>query len=183
MPRKTIIIISIIVASLGLASFLMIKKLQKPNNILLLGGLDSRSGDLNIGQQVELINKGLINKKKIDGFRYNDFAGILNAINNSTKPIYVILFSAGASKSKEIAIALNQKGFSLNNMFIVEPYAKSSNTSQSVKEAVRLGVPEKNVWVGTSKSTGLGVVNNTSSTPNCSPRHWCSLTELAKRIL
>jgi hypothetical protein len=64
--RKKIIIILIIVASLGLASFLMKNKLRKPSNILLLGGLDNRSGDLDIGQQVELINKGLIVKKKVD---------------------------------------------------------------------------------------------------------------------
>ena len=68
-------------------------------------------------------------------------------------------------------------------MFIVEPYANSINTSKSVIEAVKMGVPNKNVWVGTSKSTGMGVVNNTSSTPSCYPKHWCSLTELAKRIL
>lgn len=183
MNKRTIILSIVSVLALGLMSFVIIKKIKKPSNVLLLGGLDNRSGDLDINQQVELVNNALNNTKNIQGFRYNDLTGILSAINNSTKPMIVILFSAGGSKSKEVAMALKQKGFSLNNMFIVEPYAKSSNTSESVKEAVRLGVPEKNVWVGTSKATGLGVVNNTTSTPNCSPRHWCSLTELAKRIL
>lgn len=182
MNKKTIIVSIVSVLALGLLSFVIIKKIRKPSSVLLLGGLDNRSGDLDINQQVELVNKGLNNTKNIQGFRYNDLTGILSAINNSTKPMIVILFSAGGSKSKEVAMALKQKGFSLNNMFVLEPYAKSSKTSASIKEAVRIGVPAKNVMVGKSKSTGLGVVNNATSTPSCSPNHWCSLTEIGKII-
>ena len=158
-------------------------KNRKLKSIFLLGGLDYRGGDLSIEKQVELVKKGLSSSMSIKGFRYNDYNGILNAINESEQEMYVILFSAGASKSKEIAKIFKQKGYNLKYIFIVEPYAKSENTSSSVRDAVNMGVPSKNVFVGNSKAAGMGVVENTSNTPNCSPRHWCSLTEVAKIII
>jgi len=94
----------------------------------------------------------------------------------------VVLFSAGCRYSNDVSSAMKIKGFNLSNLFIVEPYAKSSDTTKSVKEAVKLGVPNKNVIVGSSSSTGKGVVENTTTTPTCSPKHWCALTEVGKII-
>ena len=67
-------------------------------------------------------------------------------------------------------------------MYILEPYASSATTANSVQNAVKLGVPSKNVFVGTWKGTGLGVVPDATPTPNCSPSHWCSLVEASKKI-
>ena len=155
--KEKIALTILVVLSLGLLSFVIIKKYRKPKNVLLLGGLDNRSGDLSISEQVELVKKGVSYSMSV-------------------------LFSAGCSKSKDVANALKQKGYNLEYMFIVEPYAKSSTTSQSVRDAVSMGVPMKNVIVGNSESTGLGVINNPTLTPSCSPKHWCSLTELGKII-
>jgi hypothetical protein len=177
-----IVIATIIITSLIVMSFMFIKKNKTPKSVFLLGGLDYRSGDLSIEKQVELVKKGLSSITDVKGFRYNNYNGILNAINKSKEPMYIILFSAGGSKSKEIAKELKEKGYNLNYMFIVEPYALSTKTSLSIQEAVNMGVPSKNVYVGSSKATGLGVVKNTSNTPKCSPRHWCSLTEIAKLL-
>ena len=155
---------------------------DKPKNILLLGGLDNRNGDLSITEQVELLERGVSNSLNVEGFRYNDITGIINRINNSEKEMYVVLFSAGCSKSKDVAQELINKEYNLNYMFIVEPYGKSSTTSQSVKDAVSMGVPSKNVMVGNSQSTGLDIIDNATSTPSCSPTHWCSLIEIGEVI-
>lgn len=152
----------------------------KPKNILLLGGLDYRQGDLNIEKQVELLEQG--SKMAVTGFRYNNLKGIISAIEQSKTPIYVVLFSKGGQYSHDIALAMSSKKIKLSNLYIVEPYASSSTTSSSVRLAVSLGVPSKNVMVGKSTSVGLGVVENTTSTPSCSPSHWCSLKEVGIKI-
>ena len=162
------------------------------NNVFLLGGLDDRSGDLDISQQQELLQEGLFStvsngsnqsgQYNISSFRYNDPKSLIKKIEQSTKPMNVVLFSAGCRYSNDVSSAMKIKGFNLSNLFIVEPYAKSSDTTKSVKEAVKLGVPNKNVIVGSSSSTGKGVVENTTTTPTCSPKHWCALTEVGKII-
>ena len=180
--NNKILLSSLLILSIGFLSFVVINKQRKPKKILLLGGLDNRSGDLSISQQVELLKKGIDSSINIEGFRYNDEKGIINTISNSKKEMYVVLFSAGCSNSKEIAKEIKKQGKKLKYMFIVEPYGVSSSTTQSVQEAVSMGVPETNVIVGKSKSTGLGIIDNPTLTPDCSPKHWCSLTEVGKII-
>jgi hypothetical protein len=70
----------------------------------------------------------------------------------------------------------------LNKMFIIEPYNDFKTTYDSVNKAIKLGVPQKNVWIGTTQGTGLGIVNNPTKTPYCLPKHWCSLSEIGKKI-
>ena len=173
---------------IGFSGTLLVKyinnkiKSKKNKNILLLGGLDNRKGDISIKEQVELLKSGASESKSIEGFRYNDIIGLLNKIKESEKEMYVVLFSAGCSKSREVAETLKQKGYNLNYMFIVEPYAKSSTISSSVIDAINIGVPSKNVMVGRSESTGMGIIKNPTFTPNCTPTHLCSLIEVGKII-
>ncbi len=177
----TLIVIGVL-AIVGLTSLILIKrKKKKPNRILLLGGLDYRSGDKNIDEQVELLKKG--SQLETKGFRYNNSQGIIREILESKKPMYVVLFSKGGEYSNEIAQAMESKKIPLSFLFIVEPYAKSSVTTKSIKEAVNLGVPNKNIVVGNSTSVGKGVVDNATITPNCSPSHWCALEMVGKIIV
>lgn len=180
---KNIIAISVsIIALLGLVSFMVIrKKNKKPNNILLLGGLDYRSGDKKIDEQVSLLKKG--SQLEAKGFRYNNSEGIIQYISDSKKPMYVVLFSKGGEYSNEIAKAMQSKKIPLSYLYIVEPYSKSSKTAQSIRDAVNLGVPNKNVIVGNSTSVGKGVVANPTPTPNCSPYHWCALEMVGQIIV
>ena len=187
---KKIAKISIITASVILVIALVYYGLNKKNKpeknkkkkgILLLGGLDNRSGDKNIQEQVELVKKGITNNMDVLGYRYNDLDGILNAI--SQNPDYsVMLFSAGASKSKQVAQKVKEVSGSLDNIYIIEPYHKGGTATKSVREAVEIGVPEKNVITGTYDAVGKGIVENSTQTPKCSPSHWCSLTEVAKFV-
>tara|TARA_R110002153_G_scaffold168417_3_gene321153 strand:- start:2430 stop:2972 length:543 start_codon:yes stop_codon:yes gene_type:complete len=179
MKSKDIALISLVVLSLGFFFFVLIDKY--PKNVLLLGGLDNRSGDLDINEQKNLLLKGL-KDKNVKAFRYNDLSGLSEEIKNSKKPVYVVLFSAGGKKALEVAELFRFKGFDLKNIFIVQPYGKSNTTSNSIREAVKLGVPKKNILVGSSASTGVGIVNNPTTTPKCSPSHWCSLTQVGEFI-
>lgn len=184
---KILIIISSAVITIALVYYLLKRnkkdttKEEKKEGILLLGGLDTRKGDKNISEQTELIKKGLNKNLDIKSFRYTDLKGIQNEIEKN--PNYsVILFSKGASNSKEVALKIKEMNGDLNNLFIVEPYHSGGTATKSVREAVKLGVPEKNVFVGTYADAGLGIVPNATPTPKCSPSHWCSLTEVAKIV-
>ena len=61
-----------------------------------------------------------------------------------------------------------------NKLFIVEPYATSSNVTKSVKDAVSQGVPNKNVITGASISRGKDVVEQATKTPT-EIGHWGAL--------
>lgn len=154
---------------------------KKSKGILLLGGLDNRSGDLKIERQVELVKKDIDSKTDVKGFRYVDLNGILNAINEN--PNYsVMLFSAGSKYADKVAEKMKQVNNSLENLYILEPYHSGGTTTNAVRKAVEMGMPSKNVYVGSGASTGVGIVDNSSKTPSCSPNHWCSLTEVAKFV-
>jgi len=70
--KEKIALTILVVLSLGLLSFVIIKKYRKPKNVLLLGGLDNRSGDLSISEQVELVKKGVSYSMSVEGFRYHN---------------------------------------------------------------------------------------------------------------
>ena len=183
--HKIIIIVASALLVAGITYFVLNRNKEKirkkKKGIILMGGLDNRSGDKSITEQQELLKLGVNDEVDIISFRYNDLNGVLNAI--SENPSYnIVLFSAGASKSKNVADKLKESGGELKQLYIVEPYAPSTTTTKSVNDAVNLGVPNKNVLVGTYKGSGLGIVENATPTPSCSPNHWCSLTEVGKII-
>jgi hypothetical protein len=153
---------------------------DKKEKILFLGGLDGK-GYKNISQQEELIKNGLKKGADIDSYRYTNPQGIIDSIKNNPNS-YVILFSAGAKHSSSVANEIVKNKGDLNKMFIIEPYNDFKTTYDSVNKAIKLGVPQKNVWIGTTQGTGLGIVNNPTKTPYCLPKHWCSLSEIGKKI-
>ena len=138
------------------------------SNVILMGGLDNRQGDLNIDQQVKLLKTSLQNKSVI-GFRYNNVSGVLDAINKNPND-YVVLFSAGGRYSDKISNQIKAK----NKLFIVEPYGASANVKKSVNQAISNGVPNKNVIVGENVYRGLNVVPNATPTPS-NVGHWNAL--------
>lgn len=137
---------------------------------ILVGGLDNRTGDLNIDSQVSLLKQGLGTNKDVKGFRYNTpTSTIINFINqNPGIPIY--LFSAGCRKANEIS---NVLGRNKNLLYIIEPYAAGSETKGNVRSAVNNGVPSSNVFVGKSVGRGQGIVSGASSSQSNS--HWNAL--------
>jgi hypothetical protein len=185
MKRQTKIIIGA-AAIITLTALFFISSLKDKmmktgkKTIALLGGLDNRANDKNIDQQAELVKKENPDVK-VAAFRYNDLSGIQKYID-SNPDSKIILFSAGCRYSSQIAEQMIKLNKDLSDLFIVEPYHSGGGTTKSVKKAVELGVPSKNVYVGSSSSTGKGIVQNTSSTPKCSPSHWCALTKIGKLV-
>lgn len=135
-------------------------------NIILMGGLDNRAGDLNITQQVEKLKKNLPGKT-ITGFRYMEISKVKNAITNNPDAT-VVLFSAGCAYSETVSLLIKDK----TKLFIVEPYAPNGNSS--VSGAVANGVPARNVIAGSTKARGNGVVPGTTPTPS-GTSHWGAL--------
>lgn len=151
-------------------------------SILLLGGLDDRGGDLSISQQVKLLEEGTSNSMKVVGFRHFEDEALVKSIKQSTKQMYVVLFSSSARYSQVIGKLFSEKGYNLKNIFIVEPYGKSKAVTSLVNQAVEMGVPSSNVIVGKTESTGLDIVKNATPVPECTPTHWCGLGEVGKII-
>jgi len=138
------------------------------DNVILMGGLDYRSGDKNISEQVALLKTNM-GSKSVIGYRYNDFSGVVNSISKHPNS-HIVLFSAGCSYSSKIAKMINDK----SKLFIVEPYASSSATSSSVQNAVSVGVPNGNVITGPITARGKDVVNGSTKTPS-GYSHWDAL--------
>jgi hypothetical protein len=156
-----------------------VDKIKGSDTVILVGGLDTRAGDKKIQEQVELVKKGLPSNANVEGFRYNKLEPVLEAIDRKPNA-FIICFSAGCQYAGEIAQKLKEKNKNLSKLFIVEPYHSGGTATKSVRKAVELGVPSKNVFVGTYSAAGLGIVENATPTPSCSPGHWCALTEVAK---
>lgn len=140
---------------------------------VLVGGLDYRSSDYPISQQVEILKKGFGGNKNVKGFRYNTpTSEILNFLSKNPK-VPIFLFSAGCTKAKELS---NSSNVDKKNLFIIEPFASSQKTTNIVQSAVSNGVPASNVFVGGSSGRGAGVVNGASSSNSSS--HWGALTKV-----
>lgn len=184
--KKNIILISITVPILIYIAYKLFKKpqsknLQKSKNIILIGGLDYRKGDKKINEQVDLVKSGINGNYQVQGFTYKDLQGALNALDK-TPNSYVLLFSAGCQYAENIAKKIKELNQNLSNLYIAEPFHNGGKTSKSVQNAVNMGVPSKNVFVGKNTGVGLGIVKDASNTPNCSPSHWCALTQVTKII-
>jgi hypothetical protein len=137
---------------------------------VLVGGLDNRSGDYKINDQVELLKKGLGQDKKVKGFRYNTPTSEIKSFLDKNPNVSVYLFSAGCNKAGEIS-KLNK--INKNKVYIIEPYGKSKNVTSIVNFAVNNGIPSSNVYSGSGSARGEGITSNSSKTKNVS--HWGSL--------
>ncbi len=168
-------------AVFSVLGFVVLKTRNKARRVLLLGGLDTRPGDKNISSQVDLIKKGMSKNTQVMGFRYTDAEGLYAELNRNSNAT-VVLFSAGGSKAEAVARLMLENNEALRHLYILEPYHVGGTTTKSVRKAVELGVPPENVWVGGYAKAGLGVIANATRTPNCSPSHWCALTEVGKII-
>lgn len=143
---------------------------------VLVGGLDNRAGDKSIDVQVDLLKKGLGGNKNVKGFRYNTPSSSIVTFLKSNRGIPVYLFSAGCRMSDEIA---NAMGSDKNKLYIIEPFAAGKITKNKVRNAVGMGVPPSNVFVGNSIGRGKGIVDGAS--PSGSSSHWGALTSVASK--
>ena len=144
-------------------------------DIIFMGGLDDRPGDLTLNQQTKRLKDKLPNKNIIS-FRYNNPTGVLAAIKK-TPEAYVVLFSAGGKHSSATAKEITYK----YKLFIVEPYNGKNGYSKSVNGAVSIGVPTSNVITGPSKARGMNIVLSSTKTPE-GIDHWGALGYVTRFI-
>jgi hypothetical protein len=138
---------------------------------VLVGGLDYRSSDQPIDQQVDLVKKGLGGDKRVKGFRYNTSTSEVLNFMGGNPGIPVFLFSAGCTKAYDLSKSPN---VDKDKLYIIEPYAVSETTKSIVRNAVSNGVPETNVFVGSSQGRGQGIVDGASDSKSSS--HFGALT-------
>jgi hypothetical protein len=138
---------------------------------VLVGGLDYRSSDQPIDQQVELVKKGLGGDKRVKGFRYNASTSEVLNFMGGNPGIPVFLFSAGCTKAFDLSKSPN---VDKDKLYIIEPYAVSETTKSIVRSAVSNGVPASNVFVGGSQGRGKGIVDGASDSRSSS--HFGALT-------
>jgi hypothetical protein len=152
----------------------------KSDSVILMGGLDYRPGDYKIEQQKSILQSSL-NGRTVIAHRYTDLSGVLQSIK-ANPGASVVLFSAGCSYASKIANAIQDK----TKLYIVEPYAKSSNTVKSVRSAVNNGVPTSNVLTGSTTARGNGIVSGATNTPDVKgggmSSHWNALKVVGKQI-
>jgi hypothetical protein len=157
--------------------------LKTQYNAILIGGLDEnynrkknfKTNYKSLKEQLELFKKGYGANKIVEAFHYDVEVNNVLAFLSKNPKIPVFTFSAGCDLSDEIS---NSPNADKTKIFIIEPYAKSGNSN--IVRAVSNGVPSKNVFVGASESTGVGVVKNTSYTGVTD--HWSALTVVGKKF-
>ena len=147
------------------------------SNVILIGGLDNRKGDLSISQQVEKL-KSNTNGKTVVGFRYpaSELNNALNAIAQNPDA-YVVLFSAGCQHAASVSSKIKDK----KKLFIVEPFGSSSNVKSAIQTAVSNGTPATNVIGGPTENRGNNVVAGFSPTPS-GIDHWGALKYVGSKL-
>jgi hypothetical protein len=153
---------------------------------VLVGGLEHRSTDRNLAEQVKLLNAGLGKTiEEIKGFHHNDRTQVVLDFLKTTPGVQVFLFSAGCAKALRI---LNSGLVDKNKIYVIEPYGVSKDppvgstkkvydTKAIIQDAVKAGLPASNVFVGPSAPRGFGIVNGTTNS-NSKNGHWGALTSV-----
>lgn len=159
------------------------KPRKKSSNIVIfVGGIDSTVSPeyKSLNEQTAILKSGMPSKTIIS-FGYVTPTDCIPTIKQNPNAS-VILFSAACKSSATIASAMIDK----TKLYILEPYAISSKTSTSVASAVSLGVPAKNVLVGSSRGRGKDIVPGATKTPDngrtTMERHWNSLVFIGSFI-
>jgi hypothetical protein len=144
------------------------------NVAVLVGGLDTRPGDLTVEAQAELLKKGL-GGKNVKEFRYNAPTDkIINFLEENPK-VPVFLFSAGCVKAYDLS---NSQYVDKNKLYIIEPYSVDTYTKDLINKAVANGVPAKNVFVGATPERGKGTVQGETSSGGSN--HWAALSSVGQ---
>jgi len=121
--------------------------------VVFVGGLDSGSKYKPIKEQTEILISGLGYNFTVIPHRYTEVKAAKESIIRNPN-CYVVLFSAGCSKSNSIASLVTDK----SKMYIVDPYSCDSNTKDNV---INSGVSEENI-LGTIGNNCTG--NNVAGT-------------------
>ena len=153
------------------------KKVEMQGNaVVLVGGLNYRSGDKSTSEQASMLSSAI--GMSVKGFDYNTDNSSILAFMKTNQGAPIFLFSAGCNK----ALMLSKSEYvDKNKLFIIEPYASSANVRAIVSGAVNNGVPASHVFVGGNSSRGLGAVSGASKSNAKS--HWDAIASVGKMVM
>lgn len=136
-------------------------------NAIFIGGLEPRNkpnaGYVSLSTQLGVFKKGYGEDKVVKAFSWDESSSTINKFIKQNPNAIIVMYSAGCTKADRVA---SVSGVNKNRIYMIEPYAKNGN--QHVVDAVASGVPARNVFVGTSSSTGEGVVKGASKSNSSS---------------
>lgn len=148
---------------------------------MLVGGLDYRSGDLDIGRQEKLFKEGFGLTTNVKAFRYNTSTKNIKEFLSKNPKIPIFLFSAGCAKTLDLA---SDPNVDKKTLFVIEPYGVSQPTRTLIEKAIREGLPAENVYVGSYPGVGSTISGNTSKNPKgiggSLGSHWGALKYVAE---
>ena len=152
---------------------------------LVISGLDDKDkkGYKKQEEQLQLFKNGFGINRNVSILRHNVSLDTITTFLRNNPNIPVFLFSKGCERAVEI---MNSGLVAPSKLYIIEPYAVSSNTKTTVENAVRLyKVPMKNVFSGGYPEVG-SVINVNGQKPieltSAMGRtsHWAALTTVGK---
>ena len=148
--------------------------LDSGNLVIFSAGLDNRSGDKSLDQQVKMLQNSLGNSN-VQGFRYNNKTGFINAIKANPNAT-IVMFSAGNQWADSAALASRNK----SRVYMIEPYnsGPSGGTHKAVNSAIVQGVPSINVMTGPNNGRGKNILDDKNKSTTNTPSgigHWGSL--------
>lgn len=125
--------------------------------VVFVGGLDGPKFET-ISWQTEKLRSGLGNNFTVISHRYTEVKAAKESIIRNPN-CYVVLFSAGCSKSNSIASLVTDK----SKMYIVDPYSCDSDAKDNV---INSGVNKNNI-LGTTNSDNCTGNNVAGTKRNC----------------
>ena len=148
---------------------------------MLVGGLDYRNGDLDIGRQEKLFKEGFGVNTNVKAFRYLTSTKDIKQFLEKNPKIPIFLFSAGCAKTLDLA---SDPNVDKKTLFVIEPYGVSEPTKNLIEKAIREGLPAENVYVGSYPGVGSTIKGNTSKNPKgiggTLGSHWGALKYVAE---
>lgn len=151
----------------------MFNNLFQPADVIFVGGLDG-AGYKRLDEQVKIFKRGFGQSKAVIAFRYNaNPSEIVKAIRRNHNAT-IVLFSAGCTQLKSI---LNSNAAGPSRIYLIEPYGPNQRLTQTI---ISNRFPTENIYVGTTKSRGRGIVEGTSNSGSAS--HWGALESVARII-
>ncbi len=138
---------------------------------VLIGGLTHGES---LSQQIDRLSSAT--GRKVKGFSHNESMDSIASFLARNINLPIFLFSAGCRRSYEIS---NLYGVNKNKFYVIEPAYTGGETTTSVRDAVKYGVPASHVFVGPGSSRGQGIVNGASDSKT-NPRgcHYCSINSV-----
>ena len=138
----------------------------KTLSIIFVAGLDYRSGDLSLEEQVAFVKTYLPNAS-IKAFcnarqcsRHDDVSmGKAKKYIETHPNSIILLFSSGTGLSSHASQHISNP----KNLYILEPYRGAKG---GIMKAISNGVPRTNVILGNGHGSGKGLIVGASSTPS-----------------